>query len=416
MPIKFISPEIDPYIGAAIVIAIFAFMIYFINRIKMAKSEGKREFSSPARRFSWGRRKLPVETQLSASSVQEGQQEIAATKEAGNIIQIIKNTEQAFKQFIDTEIEIDKDLMPEVNATNIRYVIEEEEKHFLREKEGLEKENSLMFYLLKNLDLLRAHIAAETKIEGTIIQETEDIKSLLGEQIGDIEQKLRLISGELLKTSGKEGGKEKVREYQKLERIEKALGSLYELAKFREREIIQSVRSLNNVKKLSGKLKQEFEIVKKKQEVESHIGGYLTAIDVFKNEINNPNMSQGRINEIIAEIRKFKRKLIDYKKNLIEYLKFVNHVFLVTVEELEESLKKLRKEIDISKADFKIIRKQLPKDPETKNIYDNLIRVDRNIKKNLSNKSKGLKNLVNVLGDQDGKLNHLITKLKNKEK
>jgi len=39
MAFEFISPEIDPYIGAVIVIAIFGFLVYLIARIKMARSE-----------------------------------------------------------------------------------------------------------------------------------------------------------------------------------------------------------------------------------------------------------------------------------------------------------------------------------------------------------------------------------------
>ena len=424
MAFQFISPEIDPYIGAVIVVAIFGFIVYLISHIK--GGEGRQGGTlGPAgssggggggrgifkRLWDWiAGKKNDKDTQKkeTLTEKEEDKRESEVVQEEGKTVDIDKNLPEvvgeAVESIPDVLDEEEKKALDKIKPTinNIFFLLQSAEDFFKLADNRFGTIGSRLTHLGRGAGYLIEAASKEKEEQKKILNEVGYIERLLGQEINSLEIKIANCIGTLERYN-------KLRK-KKREMAENAIKNL-------EGNIKKLTRELNISKKLAGHLEvkkkhindliSNLSILEKKAEELYRIRNSLKAYEEETKKDVEEGLGQIKYFKQLASSSTFKKegslKIYNYifrmilqvlKKMLIiakDLLKIIKEIHSITVT-IHKELKNTSKSLIDSKTSAKEFKKicKLEKNQEQKKVHERIIEFDNSLIKKTKQNQKGI--------------------------
>ena len=382
MAFEFISPEVDIYIGAVIVVAIFGFLVYLISRIKMAKKE-KSEVSNPERRSSKSR--LPAETEAEATTAQEDT--TAEQGEESAAEQLRRATEGTAELAQDMESLSDPSLVQEAQGISL---LEQAEAYFNSVSEKLNKSSDHLSRFIASIHGLRLIEYREEKIFEKEKEDIEKIEVVLERDLeglnGDYnkekrnleyhQQELQRLEGLASRSAEEERRIDyiigQLIEYLNLLNVKgKINGDLLSHIKHKKEAVSRLVKflfslekQLANLEKIAEYLPQfERNILQENQRFSLKIrqikGLVMSGQAVNQEQVNqivhdSMGVILGHIMKMMGHLRTINSNLLKVSVGMINQLK----LFIKELELSEDAVKDFKKTIQINKLEKNVFRKK----------------------------------------------------------
>ena len=365
MAIEFISPEVDIYIGAVIVITIFAVMIYFISRIKMPRKDGS-EPSRPARRSSWRRDKS--EPGESEKKIETAIIKAEAAEVQGNLLDKPTRAADDYEEAVGEDIKDTISNLP-MPTQNLYSTIQIAEQFFNREKQKMGREDYDLNVLLNAIKKLDWDIKKERQILVFELAEVDRLIYSITNYSARIEEGLKNYAKDNSDSFKKYYGE---------------FGEKLKISKHLEKDLINKKKIiLILIEKINGLLRlitdsKETKLVVENLKVKESIEYSIKQLDDLKENLKN--IKEESITEFSEKVSKMVLLFLKITKDKANEVENLNNQLLRIAKNIEVDYSLLKTSFISSKNVAKDFKKATL-NKEEKRRFDEIIRFDKQLRK-----------------------------------